>query len=565
MGVERGQLGSLLDHTGPVATSERYAARVFGAHRSYSGVVGTSGSNRTIMQACLTEGDLAVLDRNCHKSIEQGLILTGARPVYLVPTRNRYGIIGPISPAQLEPKALKAATESSPLTRGSAGRKPGYSVLTNCTYDGICYNATKAESLLAKSCDRIHFDEAWYGYARFNPIYDGHYAMRGDPAAHKGATIFATHSTHKLLAALSQSSYIHIRDGRGSIDHERFNQAYMMHTTTSPLYPIVASNDIASAMMDGRAGYSLTQEAIQEAVDFRQTVGRIRRTFQEKGDWFFKPWNAEKVKDPKTGRKIDFEDAPADMLCTQQDPWVMHPTDKWHGFDNMAPNWCMLDPVKVSLLAPGLRDDGEIEETGVPAALVNAFFTRFGIVPTRVTDFQIMFLFSIGITKGKWGTLVMNLLAFKRHYDANSKVADVLPELAAQHGERYRNIGLRDLGDQMLEYIRINRPGELLNRAYETLPTPDLTPREAYGRIVSNDVEHVSVDALAHRTAANGVMPYPPGIPMLMSGENFGDDDGPQIGYLRGLAAWDRQFPGFEHVTEGAEAVDGTYHVLCVR
>ncbi len=98
MGVERGQLGSLLDHTGPVADSERYAARVFGAHRSYSGVVGTSGSNRTIMQACATEGDLVVLDRNCHKSIEQGLILTGARPVYLVPTRNRYGIIGPIHP-----------------------------------------------------------------------------------------------------------------------------------------------------------------------------------------------------------------------------------------------------------------------------------------------------------------------------------------------------------------------------------------------------------------------------------------------------------------------------------
>ena len=121
----------------------------------------------------------------------------------------------------------------------------------------------KRRSLLAKSCDRIHFDEAWYGYARFNPMYDGHYAMRGDPATHKGATIFATHSTHKLLAALSQSSYIHIRDGRGAIDHQRFNQAYMMHTTTSPLYPIVASNDIASAMMDGRAGYSLTQEVIQ--------------------------------------------------------------------------------------------------------------------------------------------------------------------------------------------------------------------------------------------------------------------------------------------------------------
>ena len=146
-----------------------------------------------------------------------------------------------------------------------------------------------------------------------------------------------------------------------------------------------------------------------------------------------------------------------------------------------------------------------------------------------------------------------------------TRVADVLPELAAQHPERYRRIGLRDLGDEMLEYIRLNRPGELLNRAFATLPVPDMTPREAYARIVANDIEHVPVEALAHRTAANGVMPYPPGIPMLMSGENFGDDDGPQIGYMRGLAAWDKQFPGFEHVTEGAEAIDGTYHVLCVR
>ena len=100
MGIERGALGSLLDHTGPVAESEKYAARVFGAHRSYSGVVGTSGSNRSIMQACMKEDDLVILDRNCHKSIEQGLMLTGARPVYMVPTRNRYGIIGPISPAR---------------------------------------------------------------------------------------------------------------------------------------------------------------------------------------------------------------------------------------------------------------------------------------------------------------------------------------------------------------------------------------------------------------------------------------------------------------------------------
>ena len=126
-----------------------------------------------------------------------------------------------------------------------------YAVVTNSTYDGLCYNAVRAQALLEKSSDRIHFDEAWYGYARFNPMYKDHFAMRGDPAEHTGPTVFATHSTHKLLAALSQSSYIHVRDGKGAIDHHRFNQAYMMHTTTSPLYAIVASNDIAHGD-DGR-------------------------------------------------------------------------------------------------------------------------------------------------------------------------------------------------------------------------------------------------------------------------------------------------------------------------
>ena len=565
MGIERGALGSLLDHTGPVAESERYAARVFGAHRSYTGVVGTSGSNRTIMQACMTQDDLVILDRNCHKSIEQGLMLTGARPIYMVPTRNRYGIIGPISPDQMEPAALRARAAASPLTKKFADSKPVYSVLTNCTYDGLCYNAVRAQALLEKSCDRIHFDEAWYGYARFNPMYENHYAMRGDPANHKGPTVFATHSTHKLLAALSQASFIHVRDGRGAIEHHHFNQAYMMHTSTSPLYAIIASNDITSAMMDGNGGRSLTQEVIQEAVDFRQAVGRIHRTFADKKQWFFKPWNVESVTDPKGGRKIAFEDADSELLTRSQDPWKLKPGDKWHGFEGIAPDWCMLDPVKVSLLAPGISEDGELEDTGVPGALVNAYFGRFGIVPTRVTDFQVMFLFAIGIIKGKWGTLLSNLLSFKRDYDANRPIADVLPEIAALSPARYRNVGMHALGDEMFEYLRTKRPGDLLNAAYENLPAPEMTPREAYERLVRHQVETVPVEKLAQRTAANAIMPYPPGIPMLMSGENFGGDDSPYIRYIQGLQSWEQQFPGFGHVTEGAEQIDGDYHVLCVR
>ncbi|MGH2611128.1 MAG: Orn/Lys/Arg decarboxylase N-terminal domain-containing protein, partial [Tepidiformaceae bacterium] len=217
MGIERAALGSLLGHTGPIGESERYAARVFGAHRSYSVLTGTSGANRAIMSACVGDSEIALCDRNCHKSIEQGLVITGGIPVFLTPTRNRYGIIGPIPPVGLEADAIGKAIAGNPLAKSASSKRPVYAVVTNCTYDGMCYDAADAQARLAKSVDRIHFDEAWYGYARFNPMYRDRYAMRGTPAEHPkdGPTVFATHSTHKLLAALSQTSYIHIRDGRG--------------------------------------------------------------------------------------------------------------------------------------------------------------------------------------------------------------------------------------------------------------------------------------------------------------------------------------------------------------
>ena len=260
MGIERGALGSLLGHSGPIGESERYAARVFGANRSYSVLNGTSASNRAIMTACVGDDEIALCDRNCHKSIEQGLALTGGIPVFLSPTRNRYGIIGPIPPERLEPEALAQGIADNPLAKAAGRKRAVYSVLTNCTYDGMCYDAADAQARLAKSVDRIHFDEAWYGYARFNPMYRDRYAMRGSPAAHPtdGPTVFATHSTHKLLAALSQTSYIHIRDGRGAIDHGRFNEAYCSQASTSPLYPLIASNEVAAAMMDGPGGHALS-------------------------------------------------------------------------------------------------------------------------------------------------------------------------------------------------------------------------------------------------------------------------------------------------------------------
>src|SRR5262245_26333851 len=319
LSISVGTLGSLLDHNGPIGAHEKYAARVFGAHRTYCVTNGTSTANRVIFTAAVGRDQIALCDRNCHKSIEHGLVLTGGIPTYLVPVRNRYGIIGPIPPSRLQPDAIGAAIDANPLVTDNIERRPGYSVITNSTYDGLCYDAGRVAGLLDLSVDRLHFDEAWYAYARFNPIYCGRHAMHRNPRETSGPTLFATHSTHKLLAALSQASLLHIRDGRSAIPHERFNESFMMHASTSPFYPIIVSNDITAAMMDGPGGLALTRESIEEAVSFRQTMGRVHRQFADAQDWFFNTWNAEKVAECTTGKVVAFEDASPEFLATSPD------------------------------------------------------------------------------------------------------------------------------------------------------------------------------------------------------------------------------------------------------
>ncbi len=567
MGIERGALGSVLGHSGPVGESERNIARIFGADRSYSVLNGTSASNRAIMSACVGDNEIALCDRNCHKSIEQGLAITGGIPVFLSPTRNRYGIIGPIPPERLGPEAIAKCIADNPLAKSATQKRPVYSVLTNCTYDGMCYNAAEVETRLAKSVDRVHFDEAWYGYARFNRMYRDRYAMRGDPATHPkdGPTVFATHSTHKLLAALSQTSYIHIRDGRSAIDHGRFNEAYCSQASTSPLYALVASNDIAAAMMDGPGGQTLTQETIDEAVACRLAFARARQEFLKKKEWFFAPWNAEEVRDPVSNRKVPFHEAPEELLTTDANCWVLHPGESWHGFEGLPDGYCMLDPIKFGIVCPGMKTDGQLDSSGIPADIVTAYLGRHGIVPSRTTDHMVLFLFSMGVTKGKWGTLLNTLLDFKVDYDRNAPLEEVLPSIAAKSPARYAGKGLKDLGDEMWQQLRKSKQGHWQAQAYATLPKPEMTPRRAFQRLMAGDAEKVPLSEIANRVVAVGVIPYPPGIPIVMPGESIGAADGPWLTYLRTLQEYGHLFPGFAKEVEGTEEKDDGYHIYCVK
>ena len=180
-------------------------------------------------------------------------------------------------------------------------------------------------------------------------------------------------------------------------------------------------------------------------------------------------------------------------------------------------------PSRCQWSRPGLPEDGTLEKTGIPATLVTAYLDHRGIVVEKTTDFTMLFLFSIGVTKGKWGTLINALLKFKEDYEANAPLMKFCRILWPPYPEHYKKCkGLRDLAGKMFDQMKRSNQTQLQAQAFSTLPVPETTPGEAYSRLVHDEVELVAIDDMAGRTVATGVVPYPPGIPMLTPGEERG-------------------------------------------
>ena len=276
-------------------------------------------------------------------------------------------------------------------------------------------------------------------------------------------------------------------------------------------------------------------------------------------------WQPDTVTIPSTGEKVPFAEAPLEVLRDTPSAWVLHPGDAWHGFFGLPDNYCMLDPIKVTVVTPGVNDEGSLADFGIPAAVVTKFLDTRGIVNEKSGDYVILFLFSMGITKGKWGTLVTELFEFKRHYDEGSPLVEVFPDLLENWPGRYGGMSLKDLSDEMHTFKKEHRMCELLQQAYSILPEPALSYADAYKKLVKGDVEQVPVSHAGGRVVATGIFPYPPGIPVLAPGERCGAQDGPILKYLSTMQEFDRRFPGFEHDTHGVEAKDGEYMMYCIK
>ncbi|HTU00407.1 MAG TPA: hypothetical protein VMG58_01275 [Candidatus Sulfotelmatobacter sp.] len=303
-----GGLDSLLEPTGNIKKAQDAAARAFGADRVFFVTNGTSTSNKMVHQAVLTPGDIVITDRNCHKSHHYGMVLAGAQPYYVeafpMVAYSMYGAV----PVQAVKKAL--------LDLKAAGRldKVKMVTLTNCTFDGHVYDVRRMmEECLAIKSDLIFlWDEAWFGFARFSPLYRPRTAM-GARAALKEAfadpayleqylaqekrlgadldpkdkrvietrlvpdprkaklRVYQTNSTHKSMSALRQGSMVLVADEDYHLHDQAFKEAVFIHASTSPNQQIIASLDVARRQME-LEGYALVMQAIQLAIEIRRAV-----------------------------------------------------------------------------------------------------------------------------------------------------------------------------------------------------------------------------------------------------------------------------------------------------
>jgi len=542
------ELGQLLDHTGPVAASERNAARIYNCDHLFFVTNGTSTSNKIVWNSTVAPGDIVVVDRNCHKSVLHSIIMTGAIPVFLMPTRNHFGIIGPIPKEEFEWANIQKKIAANPFATDK-NAKPRVLTITQSTYDGVLYNVEEIKEMLDGKIDTLHFDEAWLPHATFHDFYGDYHAIGADRPRCKESMVFSTQSTHKLLAGLSQASQILVQDAQEiKLDRDVFNESYLMHTSTSPQYSIIASCDVAAAMMEAPGGTALVEESIMEALDFRRAM---RKVDEEWGaDWWFKVWGPNDL---------------SEEGIEEREAWMLKGNERWHGFGNLAEGFNMLDPIKATIITPGLDVDGDFsDEFGIPAAIVTKYLAEHGVIVEKTGLYSFFIMFTIGITKGRWNTLVAALQQFKDDYDKNQPLWKVLPEFIVKY-PRYELIGLKDLCNQIHEIYKNNDVARLTTEMYLSNMVPAMKPTDAFSKMAHREIDRVPIDELEGRITAVLLTPYPPGIPLLIPGERFNSII---VNYLRFAREFNERFPGFETDVHGLvkEIVDGKaiYYVDCV-
>jgi arginine/lysine/ornithine decarboxylase len=576
-------LGDLLIHVGAAVEAQKHAAKVFGADRTYFVLNGTSSSNKLVTNATLRRGDLVLFDRNNHKSLHQGaLVQAGATPIFLPTARNPFGMIGPVDWDAWDEKYLREQIRLNPLVkdkdRHKAERPFRLACIQLATYDGTVYNVKKVMEKIGHLCDYVLWDEAWIGYNAFHPLFKDHSPMRLENLGPNMPGLYSTQSVHKQGAGFSQASQIHKRDEhikgqRRFIEHKRFNESFLMQSSTSPFYPLFAALDVNAKIHEGKAGEMLWDRCIELGIEARKKIREFGSHYAKTGKsveekWFFDPFvpdvvsikNSEFTKDVSNKA---WEEIPTDVIKREQQCWTFDPESTWHGYQGGAKDYAMVDPNKFMLLTPGIdRKTGAYLDFGVPATVLANFLREQRIVPEKCDLNSILFLMTPAEDESKMNTLISKLVKFKNLWDQDAPLGEVLPTLYAQNSKRYAGYSIRKACKEMHDYYRKANVKDLQKKCFRASSFPELamSSKDAYEKLVANEVDYVPLDAtIKGRIAATLALIYPPGIGVIVPGERWDDRAQPMLDYFLTFQESFNRFPGFNYEVQGVyqEEVDG--------
>lgn len=544
-----GGLDSLLEPTGPLRESQQLAAEAYGSRHTYFVTNGTSTANKIVTQALVAPGDIVLLDRNCHQSHHYGMMLAGANVIYLEAyPLNDYSMYGAVPLREIKSKLLA-------LKRAGKLDRVKMMSLTNCTFDGIVYDVERVmEECLAIKPDLVFlWDEAWFAFARFHPVYRTRTAMAAaralrerladpeykrrfeedlatggapsdddlldrrllpDPARAR-VRVYATQSTHKTLTALRQGSMIHVFDQ--DYDQkvaEPFHEAYMAHTSTSPNYQILASLDLGRRQV-ALEGVELVQRQIENAMQLRDAIDNH-------------PLLSKYMRCLRT----------SDLIPDAYRPSAIDQPLR-SGLRNMMAAWdhdeFVLDPSRITLFIGPTGYDGDTFKR-------QQLMDRYGIQINKTSRNSVLFMTNIGTTRSSVAFLVEVLVNIARELDQD------ISEMSLGEREHFAKAVYR-LTEMSLPLPDFSgfHPAFLDHSGSEATPEGDVR-RAFYLSYDDTNCEYLTGDQIDERlvagvdiVSATYVTPYPPGFPVLVPGQVFSreilqfmrDLDTPEIhGYL---------------------------------
>jgi len=510
------ELGDVLSHEGPVQEAEQLAARVFGADDTWFVLNGTSTANKVVASALLAAGDLVLMDRNNHKSVFLGaLVQCGAWPVYLDNVRDERGLLGGYRLGALDEAHLRSRVGQVCERKAHEPRPFRLAVIQQATCDGVVVDAAALLARIGHLCDYVLFDGAWAGYESFVPALAGLSPLNVQ-LTDASPGIVVTQSVHKQMSGLSQSSQIHKKDRH--ISHLRrycrwpvFNAAFMQHASTSPSYPLFMSLEVNAAMLADGEGERHWRQALAAAQVLRDQVLRRCR--------FIRP-----------------------LLPTVSNASIEYQAQ---GALPIEPGLHHIDPCKAIFTTRGQFD--------IPACLVTQYLRDCDFTPEKTDFYTFTLLMTPSSDSAALVRLVDALEAFEAHLVKGTEALQLLPSLQAAP-EPYQGLSLAALSEHINKFYRAHQLEQRQSEIFSVIEVAqrDRSPYQANQQFVHGEASLERIGQVAGRVAAEGVIPYPPGIMCIAPGERW---TSVLVAYLQAIEALSAQYPEFAPHIQGVHTV----------